>query len=126
MCKMELKLSVKKISLVRPEDNPKNKKVEMNVDWNIECEMVDVNFYKYFCLIEIKNFPILFTAEGYFEIISEKPVNISNKILEVVFKQILTIMIETLGITKTYSTSLEEISSLNTKMEQKISNSVRL
>ncbi|WP_048196767.1 hypothetical protein [Methanocaldococcus vulcanius] len=122
---MELKLSVKKINLVRPEDNPKNKKVEMNIDWNIECEMVDVNFYKYFCLIEIKNFPILFTAEGYVEIIYEKPVNLSDKILKVMFKHILTVMMEILGITKTYSTSLEEISNLDTKMEQKILNSVR-
>ncbi|AEF96731.1 hypothetical protein [Methanotorris igneus] len=93
---MNIKISIEKLKLVRPKENPKNANLKLDVNWDITYKKISNNSFGYICNLKMEGeFPTLFVIEGaveFEESINHIPDDISQSILDSLF-QILVNMI---------------------------------
>ena len=63
-----LKISITKIKMVRPKNNPHSCNIKLDVNWDIEYSKQDVNTVKYECTLNTTGkMPIAFAVQGFVE-----------------------------------------------------------
>lgn len=108
----KIKMSMTKIKIIRPEDNPKSCNLNVNMDWNIEYTDNKQNSVGYVCTLETDGkFPIKLAIQGLVK--TENNVQILEKNYKDLSKHILDKTTETLlnllNITKDSIFTINEI-----------------
>jgi len=94
-----MEISVKKLQMIRPEINPKNCNLNLDVDWDVDYKETDSSSLEYVCNLKtINEFPIHLTVEGNveFESLEALSKELTGMILDNCFK----IMINMVNITQ--------------------------
>lgn len=108
----KIKMSMTKIKIIRPEDNPKNCNLNVNMDWNIEYTKNNQNSVGYVCTLETNGeLPVKLAIQGLVE--TEKNVQILEKNYKDLSKHILdkttATLLNLLNITKDSIFTINEI-----------------
>lgn len=94
-----MEITVKKLQMIRPEINPKNCNLNLDVDWNVDYNETDSSSLEYVCnLKSVNEFPIALVVEGNveFEGLEVLSKELTGMILDNCFK----IMINMVNLTK--------------------------
>ncbi|EHP85775.1 hypothetical protein [Methanotorris formicicus] len=104
---MNIKITIKKLTFERPKENPKNTKLELNLNWSVEYKKIDTNSLNYTCRLKTKNeFPMVFTIEGIIEFENEI-INIPEDISKCILNNMTQILVHMINLTKEKPIKLE-------------------
>ncbi|EHP85692.1 hypothetical protein [Methanotorris formicicus] len=103
---MNMKMSIEKLKLVRPKENPKNTNLELDVDWNIEYKKINNNSFCYICNLKMEEFPVSFVVEGVVEF-EENTNNVSEDVSQSILDKLLQILVNLINLTKDVQVEVE-------------------
>ncbi|XRO74874.1 pilus assembly protein [Methanocaldococcus sp. 28A] len=105
---MNMKISIEKLRLVRPKENPKNQRLELDMDWNIEYKKISDNSYGYVYNLKIDELSISFIVEGVVEF-DENIDCISKDISQSILDRLLQILVGMINLTKEMHVEIKTI-----------------
>ena len=97
---MNMKISIEKLKLVRPKENPRNTNLELDANWSIKYKKISKNSFGYICNLKMEGeFPTSFVVEGVVEF--EENINcISEDISQSILDSLFQILVNMITITK--------------------------
>jgi len=112
-------ISVTKVKMIRPENNPKNCDLDLDVDWAVEYIENDKKPLEYVCTLEtLGEFHLKFAVQGHVGLKSmEHFKKIQDDLSHLIMDKSMTIMVNMLNLTRDTPLSMESFS--NISMENK-------
>ncbi len=97
---MNMKISIEKLKLVRPYENPKNTNLELDANWKIEYKKISSNSFGYICHLKMEGeFSISLIVEGIVEF--EENINIIlDNISQTILDRLFQILVNMINLTK--------------------------
>ena len=95
-----MKIYMQKIGMIRPDVNPKNSSLNLDVDWSIEYFDTDQSQIK-FCIIlrSLNQFSLDFKIEGFVELEAFEKF-IQEDVSKLIFHQACTVLMEMISLTR--------------------------
>lgn len=95
-----MKIYMQKIGMIRPDFNPKNKSLELDVDWVVEYTDINNNQTKFDIVLKSsENFTLNFKIEGIVKLDSFEKF-VQEEISQIIFHQSFKVLMDMISITK--------------------------
>ena len=105
-----MKIYMQKIELLRPEINPKNKQLDLDIDWVVEYDNITQNQMTFDIVLKsCKNFTLNFKIEGIVKLDSFETL-VQDEISQKIFHQSIKVLMDMISITRE---STHDISNTN-------------
>ena len=99
ICGDQMKISVNKLQIIRPENNPKKTNFDLDVDWHVDFKENDKSSLEYSCTIETSSeYPIAFKVNGI--IGTNQLEDLMNVLPGMVFDNSIKMMLNLINLTK--------------------------
>jgi hypothetical protein len=95
-----VEIHIKKVGMIRPQNNPKNQDVNLKIDWSIDYIHKSQSNVEYICnILTFPNFPLNLRIEGFlyignFEKFSE------DDLSKIIFDKCMDVLLNLISITK--------------------------
>lgn len=110
----KMKVYIEKIGLMRPKFNPKNQKLNLDLNWGIDYKNTEGLNIKYDCTLKtFQTFPLNFKTEGILKL-EENEEFLQEEISQIIFDKSFEMFMEMISLTKDYSANLKEINNVPT------------
>lgn len=104
-----MKIYMQKIGMLRPNFNPKNQKLNLDLDWSVDYRDTDLKFIKYDCILRTyENFPLNFKVEGILKLQESEKFQ-KEEISQIIFDKAFEILMKMVSLTKESDEMLEDL-----------------
>lgn len=105
-----MKIYMQKIELFRPNTNPKNKELDLDIDWAVEYDDITKEKMKFNIILKsFKNFTLNFKIEGLVKLDTFEEI-VQDEISQKIFHQSIKVLMDMISITRE---STHDISNTN-------------
>lgn len=95
-----MKIYMQKIELFRPNTNPKNKQLDLDIDWAVEYDDITKEQMKFNIILKsFKNFTLNFKIEGIVKLDSFEKI-VQDEISQKIFHQSIKVLMDMISITR--------------------------
>lgn len=103
-----MKIYMQKIGMIRPNFNPKNKKLNLDLDWSVDYRDTDQKFIKYDCILRTyEDFALNFKVEGVLKL-QESEKFLKEEVSQIIFDKAFEILMKMVSLTRESSYSIKD------------------